>query len=132
MPLPDSSYDAVTSIFTFHELPPKVRRIVIKEFARVLKPGGRLILIDSLQRADDPDYEGLLELFPQSFHEPYYGSYIEEDFAAIAAAYGLIRIREIRAFISKVMVFDKLLRGSHEDTRNSATKIEPGSGERRP
>ena len=53
IPLPDSSYDAVTSIFTFHELPPKVRRIVIKEFARVLKPGGRLILINSLQRADD-------------------------------------------------------------------------------
>ena len=128
MPLPDSSYDAVTSIFTFHELPPKVRRIVLKEFARVLKPGGRLILIDSLQRADDPAYEGLLEFFPQSFHEPYYGSYLEEDFAAIAAACGLIRVRETKAFVSKVMVFDKLLRGSGEATPNSTCKI----GERRP
>ena len=128
IPLPNSSYDAVTSIFTFHELPPKVRRIVLKEFARVLKPGGRLILIDSLQRADDPAYEGLLELFPQSFHEPYYGSYLEEDFAAIAAACGLIRVRETKAFVSKVMVFDKLLRGSGEATPNSTCKI----GERRP
>ena len=60
LPLPDASQDAVTSIFLFHELPPKVRRIVFRECARVLKPGGRLVLVDSLQRGDRPDYEGLL------------------------------------------------------------------------
>src|SRR5215218_2385431 len=48
--LRDSSCDAVTSIFMLHELPPEVRRKVISEAARILKPGGRLILIDSLQR----------------------------------------------------------------------------------
>jgi ubiquinone/menaquinone biosynthesis C-methylase UbiE len=132
MPLPDASYDAVTSIFTFHELPPKVRRIVIKEFARVLKPGGRLILIDSLQRADDPAYEGLLELFPQSFHEPYYGSYLEEDFAAIASSHGLMPVRETKAFVSKVLVFDKPLRESGDATSDSVSTIETGTGERRP
>ena len=31
------------------------------------------------QRGDRPDYEGLLELFPQNYHEPYYLSYIKED-----------------------------------------------------
>ncbi|HTK96151.1 MAG TPA: class I SAM-dependent methyltransferase, partial [Terriglobales bacterium] len=45
IPLPDESHDAVTSIFMFHELPPKVRRIVFGEFARVLKPGGRLVVL---------------------------------------------------------------------------------------
>src|SRR5205807_672867 len=83
IPLPDESLDAVTSIFMFQELPPKVRRIVLSEFARVLKPGGRLVLVDSLQHGDERDYDGLLELFPQSFHEPYYLSYIKEDFAAL-------------------------------------------------
>lgn len=107
IPMPDESQDAVTSIFTFHELPPEVRRITFREFARVLKPGGRLVLVDSLQRGDKPDYEGLLELFPQSFHEPYYMSYIEEDFGAIGGACGLTHTRDIDAFISKVMVFDK-------------------------
>jgi ubiquinone/menaquinone biosynthesis C-methylase UbiE len=107
LPLPDCSHDAVTSVFLFHELPPKIRRQVLGECARVLKPGGRLVLVDSLQRRDQPDYEGLLELFPQNYHEPYFLSYIDEDFGALAAACGLHHVRDVKAFVSKVMVFDK-------------------------
>jgi ubiquinone/menaquinone biosynthesis C-methylase UbiE len=107
LPVPDESQDAVTSIFLFHELPPKVRRIVFRECARVLKPGGRLVLVDSLQRGDQPDYEGLLDLFPQNYHEPYYVSYTNEDFSALATSCGLTHIRDVKAFVSKVMVFDK-------------------------
>ena len=108
-PVANESQDALISIFLFqfHELPPKVRRVVLRECARVLKPGGRLVLVDSLQRGDRPDYDGLLELFPQSYHEPYYLSYLDEDFAALAAKYGLVHVRDVNAFISKVMVFDK-------------------------
>lgn len=107
LPVPSESQDAVTSIFLFHELPPRVRRIVFRECARVLKPGGRLVLVDSLQRGDQPDYDGLLELFPQNYHEPYYKSYITEDFGTIAADCGLTPVRGVKVFISKVMVFDK-------------------------
>jgi len=107
LPLPDASQDAVTSIFLFHELPPKVRRIVFRECARVLKPGGRLVLVDSLQRGDRPDYEGLLELFPQNYHEPYYESYSTENFGALATSCGLTPIRDVQTFVSKVMVFDR-------------------------
>ena len=108
IPLDDESQDAVTSIFMFHELPPKVRRIVFRELTRVLKRGGRLVLVDSLQIGDEPDYDGMLELFPQGYHEPYYVSYLKEDFGAIATACGLTHVREVNAFVSKVMVFDKL------------------------
>jgi ubiquinone/menaquinone biosynthesis C-methylase UbiE len=107
LPLHDASQDAVTSIFLFHELPPKVRRIVFRECARVLKPGGRLVLVDSLQRGDRPDYEGLLELFPQNYHEPYYESYSTENFGSLAISCGLVHIRDVKTFVSKVMVFDK-------------------------
>jgi ubiquinone/menaquinone biosynthesis C-methylase UbiE len=106
-PVPNESQDAVTSTFMFHELPPRVRRIVFHEFARVLKPGGRLVVVDSLQWGDEPDYDGMLELFPQNFHEPYYGGYLREDFGAIAAGCGLTHTRDVKAFVSKVMVFDK-------------------------
>ena len=107
IPLQYESQDAVTSIFMFHELPPKVRRTVFREFARVLKPGGRLVVVDSLQIGDEPDYDGMLELFPQNYHEPYYTGYLREDFRAIAAGCGLKHVRDVNAFVSKVMVFDK-------------------------
>jgi ubiquinone/menaquinone biosynthesis C-methylase UbiE len=107
LPVANESQDAVTSTFLFHELPPKVRRITLRECARVLKPGGRLVLVDSLQRGDQPDYEGLLQLFPQNYHEPYYVSYSNEDFSALTTSCGLTHIRDVKAFVSKVMVFDK-------------------------
>jgi ubiquinone/menaquinone biosynthesis C-methylase UbiE len=107
IPAPDDSCDAVTNIFMLHELPPEVRRTVIGEAARVLKPGGRLILMDSLQRGDEPDYDGMLERFPQLYHEPYYRSYLGEDFPAIARRCGLAHRGDTRAYVSKVMVFDK-------------------------
>jgi ubiquinone/menaquinone biosynthesis C-methylase UbiE len=107
IPLPDRSQDAVTSIFLFHELPPKVRRSALRECARVLKPGGCLILQDSLQRDDQKDYEGLLQRFPENYHEPYYASYTQEDFTALASECGLVHVRSVMAFVSKIMVFDK-------------------------
>jgi ubiquinone/menaquinone biosynthesis C-methylase UbiE len=107
LPVRSESQDAVTNIFMLHELPPKVRRIVFREFARVLKRGGRLIVIDSLQIGDEPDYDGMLELFPRSYHEPYYTSYLKEDFRDIAVGCGLTHIRDVNAFVSKIMVFTK-------------------------
>jgi ubiquinone/menaquinone biosynthesis C-methylase UbiE len=110
IPVSDSSCDAVTSIFMLHELPPEVRRQVIAEAVRILKPGGRLVLMDSLQRGDEPDYDAMLERFPQHYHEPYYQSYIREDLVTIARHCGLAHRRDTKAFVSKAMVFDKLSR----------------------
>ena len=107
IPAPDNSVEAVTSTFMVHELPPSARQAVLKECARVLKPGGRLILLDSLQSGDEPAYDGILERFPQNYHEPYYRSYLEEDFPAIARQSGLTHRRNVTTFVSKVMVFDK-------------------------
>jgi ubiquinone/menaquinone biosynthesis C-methylase UbiE len=118
LPVADESQDALISTFLFHELPPNVRRAALRECARALKPGGRLVLVDSLQRGDRPDYDGLLELFPESYHEPYYRSYLDEDFAALVARHGLVHVRNVNAFISKVMVFDKP--ASHAASRRQA------------
>lgn len=97
IPVPDNSFDAATCIFTLHELPPQARR------------NGRFVLLDSLQRGDARDYDGVLERFPQNYHEPYYDSYISEGFSAIARQFGLMHKRDATAFVSKVMVFDKPL-----------------------
>jgi len=107
IPLPDASQDIVTCIYLYHELPPKVRRVVAGEISRVLKPGGRLIFVDSLQFGDAEGYDGMLELFPERFHEPFFSSYVEEDLAKIFGAHGLVRKDQTLAFLSKVATFEK-------------------------
>src|SRR6185436_18402426 len=89
IPLADASQDIITAIFLFHELPPKIRTAVVKEIARVLKPGGTFVLLDSIQEGDQPGFEALTELFPQAFHEPYYESYLRWDAVAEGASAGL-------------------------------------------
>lgn len=105
MPLPNASQDIVTAIYLFHELPPKVRTIVTKEIARVLKPGGLFVLVDSIQPGDTPGFEALTEFFPQAFHEPYYESYQTWNIAEAFEAAGLWHQFQAPAFLSKVVVF---------------------------
>lgn len=46
LPFADGSFDAVTSTLMMHHLPEEVRRRGVAEIARVLKPGGRLVVAD--------------------------------------------------------------------------------------
>lgn len=107
LPFADASFDAVSCIYLFHELPRAVRARVAAEIARVLKPGGRLVLVDSLQLGDAPAYDGLLEHFPHAFHEPYYADYCRQDLAALLAGVGLAVRGQDRAFFSKLLVADR-------------------------
>jgi len=43
---PDGHFDLVITSMALHETPPEVRRKAIKEVGRVLKPGGKFILVD--------------------------------------------------------------------------------------
>jgi len=75
LPFKDASYDILYSAFVFHELPRAVREQALREFHRVLKPGGKLIILDSIQASDVPEYAWALERFPQDYHEPFYKDY---------------------------------------------------------
>jgi ubiquinone/menaquinone biosynthesis C-methylase UbiE len=107
LPFADLSLDAVSCVYLFHELPPRVRPVVAASLARVLKPGGVLVFVDSVQPTDTPDLARLLEAFPVYFHEPYYGSYAETDLAALFANAGLRVIGEDRAFLTKALLLEK-------------------------
>ncbi|MFM1815036.1 MAG: hypothetical protein RLZ98_1731 [Pseudomonadota bacterium] len=107
LPLEDASIDIGTCIFLFHELPPEVRRTVTREMARVLKPGGLFVFIDSLQMGDRPGWDGLIEAFPERFHEPYYRHYAIDDLAGMFADAGLRPEGTSLAFLAKVMVLRK-------------------------
>ncbi len=107
LPLADRSVDMVTSVYLLHELPRDVRRQALAEFARVLKPGGRLILVDSLQKGDHPPFDGLLDLFPELYHEPYYRDYVTTDLTDLVERTGLRPQHVDRAFMSKILVADR-------------------------
>jgi len=107
LPFPSNSQDIVTSVYLLHELPKVPRRRAVAEMARVLKPGGCLVLVDSLQAGDHPPFDSLLELFPTLYHEPYYRDYTRTDLAALFEDAGLRLLQTDRAFMSKVMVFGK-------------------------
>lgn len=104
LPFPDGWFDAITCVYLFHELPPKVRTTVLREMARVLKPGGVLVLEDSIQIADAPILEDRLRHFPVQFHEPFYRHYLTDDLPARMREAGLSEPGVTPAFMSKVWV----------------------------
>jgi ubiquinone/menaquinone biosynthesis C-methylase UbiE len=104
LPFADASFDIVTCIYLFHELPHRARRAVAGEIRRLLKPGGRVIFVDSLQTGDEPDYDAMLDWFPVAFHEPYYASYLREDLDRLFGD-GFSPIAHAPAYFSKVLSF---------------------------
>ncbi|MGC2413805.1 MAG: class I SAM-dependent methyltransferase [Stellaceae bacterium] len=109
MPFAEAEFDIVCCLYLFHELPARVRRAVVAEIRRVLKPGGTLIFVDSLQTGDEPDYDALLDYFPFAFHEPYYASYLTEDLDRLMRP-GFTPEERSLAYFSKVVTYR---RGGH-------------------
>jgi ubiquinone/menaquinone biosynthesis C-methylase UbiE len=107
LPVADASMDVATCVYLLHEVPAAERERIAAEVARVLRPGGRLIVVDSLQYGDRAAYDVLLQKFPASFHEPYYASYAATDLDALFAGVGLSRTGRTVAFFSKILVYDR-------------------------
>jgi len=103
LPFADGAFDAVTCVYLLHELPPDVRVRVLREAARVLRPGGVLVLADSLQPGDEPALDGRLYLFPQQFHEPFFRHYLREDLSALLREAGLEPGPARIAFVTKIV-----------------------------
>lgn len=103
LPFDDASFDFVVSSFLLHELPADVRHKTLSEMARVVKPGGRIIIVDSIQKGDQPAWDGLLDLFPHYFHEPYYAEYANGSLETWSQRANLAQVASERAFLSKVM-----------------------------
>jgi ubiquinone/menaquinone biosynthesis C-methylase UbiE len=104
LPFADASFDIVTCLYLFHELPRRARQAVANEIRRVLRPDGRLIFLDSLQTGDKADYDAMLDWFPVAFHEPYYASYLREDLDRLFGP-ELRRTAQIPAYFSKVLSY---------------------------
>jgi ubiquinone/menaquinone biosynthesis C-methylase UbiE len=107
MPFDAASIDAATSIYLFHELPPRIRASAAREIARVLKPGGLFVLADTVQYGDLPNCDGLIDSFPRLLHEPYYESFAQSDLGTLFAPAGLELVDTDIAYLTKISVFRK-------------------------
>jgi ubiquinone/menaquinone biosynthesis C-methylase UbiE len=107
LPFDEASLDLVVSSFLLHELPKEIRAKAIAEMARVVKPDGLVVIVDSLQKGDRPDWDGLLDLFPHYFHEPYYAEYASGNLDDWFDAVGLRPVSRENAFLSRIAAFKK-------------------------
>jgi hypothetical protein len=62
------------------------------------------VFLDSLQLGDRPGWDGLIEAFPERFHEPYYRHYAIDDLDSLFTAAGLEGELTATPFLSKLMV----------------------------
>ena len=87
-----NSFDLVTASLLFHETPPHISQMILKECFRILKPGGQLLILDGNQ-AMLRSAEWLTEIF----EEPYIKAYAEESVDAWsgAAGFGVVRTENI-------------------------------------
>lgn len=107
MPYRDSYFHAITCVFLFHELPAPVRQQIINECFGVLQPGGTLIICDSIQVFDSPEFKPMMEGFAKMFHEPYYNDYIRDNLVGRLQQAGFDNIDERSHFFSKYLVARK-------------------------
>lgn len=103
LPFRGEFFDAVYSVFLFHELPMDVRLDVLSESLRVLKPGGFLGLVDSLQLGDTPPLDAALSQFPRDYHEPFYTSYIKNPMERVFEEVGATNPESDLGFFSKAV-----------------------------
>ena len=108
LPFDDASLDLVVSSFLLHELPQEIRGAAIAEMARVVKPDGLVVIVDSIQKGDRPEWDGLLDLFPYYFHEPYYADYVTGSLESWGAATDLALVSCEHAFLSKVVALTRV------------------------
>lgn len=90
--LPDAYFDLVTASLLLHETPPVVSRTILQEAARLLKPGGEVLILDGNQKTlRQTDW------LTQIFEEPYIQAYATGNVDAWmgAAGFGAVHTQEL-------------------------------------
>jgi ubiquinone/menaquinone biosynthesis C-methylase UbiE len=107
LPYVDHHFDVITSVHLFHELPRNARRRVLDEAYRVLRPGGLLVIEDSIQPSDSPELITVLGGFAKNFHEPFFDSYLKDDLAELARERGFEVTSQETHLVAKIVMARK-------------------------
>lgn len=105
--LKDESFDLTFHIYLFHEIPEDLRFEVIREQIRLTKKNGLVIICDSLQSSDRPEWKEVLEDFPRKYHEPFYRNYINHDLNKMLEDQGLEIVHQEKVLLTKCIIARK-------------------------
>jgi ubiquinone/menaquinone biosynthesis C-methylase UbiE len=106
LPFEDNYFDGVTCVYLFHELPETARAQAAAEMARVVKPGGIVVLTDSVQLGDRPSMDENIGRF-SNLNEPHYQNYIRTEIAPLFEKHGLVCHEKYVASSTKTLSFIK-------------------------
>lgn len=73
-PFPDASFDLITASLLFHETPPSISQMILRETFRLLTPGGEVIILDGNQST-----LRWADWLTEIFEEPYIKAYAVGD-----------------------------------------------------
>jgi ubiquinone/menaquinone biosynthesis C-methylase UbiE len=94
----DRRFDGIVACFVMHEMPPRVAAQALREFYRVLRPGGRLTVCEPAAEQLQKSYGELwkqygfaglyFRLLAQRVHEPFVAAWHKQDAVALLNAAG--------------------------------------------
>ncbi len=103
----DGYFDVVTSSYIFHQRPRTERVEILREMNRVLRPGGLLVVQDSVQNVDAPELAHFIQHHPDELHHPNYRDYLGHDLGDCMREAGFETGACTPAFMAKVQVASK-------------------------
>lgn len=106
LPFGDGEFDAVVCVYLFHEIPREIRAKVASEMARVTRPGGRVVLTDSVQLGDRPILDSSMKYF-ERMNEPFYVDYIQDQLPVHFENAGLECLTKTVSASTKSLAFHK-------------------------
>jgi len=103
LPVPDAAFDVSCVSFALHEMPRSVRERVLGEMARVIRPGGTLVVVDyALPR--NRVWRWLVYNVVKLYERDSYADFVHADLAAVLAREGISIRAEHRALLGTARV----------------------------
>ncbi len=107
IPFLDENFDLVYSSFLFHEVPFSVRKKIVSESCRVLRPQGVVGIVDCLQNEDPWDYSWAKNHFFSYLDQTYLADYWPNPLEGFLKNAGLSAIHSDKSFFSKAIISRK-------------------------
>lgn len=115
LPFPEQTFDVVFSTLMMHHLPAPLKRQGLVEIARVLKPGGRLVLADFTHKADRVG---------RAVHVHAGGSRVQDLVALLTdAGFTVVETEEIQPPRFSAFPGASVIRASRNEGRHESAKI---------